>query len=99
MNRNYLGIDIGGTFIKLGLVDDVGPVIANAQDRVPGDFGNIYKTGRRYFSHDMDLAGSHYRFTGHPAFRVLFQNCVQDRVRNLIGNLIRMTFRNRFRGK
>ena len=26
MNRNYLGIDIGGTFIKLGLVDDAGNV-------------------------------------------------------------------------
>ena len=26
MNKNYLGIDIGGTFIKLGLVDDAGNV-------------------------------------------------------------------------
>ena len=75
------------------------PVVTNAQDCVPCDFGNIHKTGGGYLAYDVDLAGSHYRFAGHPAFRVLFQNCVQDGVRNLVGNFIRMTFRNRFRGK
>ena len=26
MGKNYLGVDIGGTFIKLGIVDDAGNV-------------------------------------------------------------------------
>ena len=45
-----------------------------------------------------DLAGQHHQtgvaqgLSGHAGLRVLLENCVEDRVRNLVGDLVRVAF-------
>ena len=36
--KYYIGIDLGGTFIKGGIVDDTGRIVL--QDKVPTESGN-----------------------------------------------------------
>ena len=35
--KHYLGIDIGGTAVKLGIVDETGTVLAKAEESVSFD--------------------------------------------------------------
>ena len=35
--KHYLGIDIGGTAVKLGIVDEAGAVLAKAEESVSYD--------------------------------------------------------------
>ena len=37
MSKTYLGVDIGGTAVKLGLVDDTGAVLRRAERSVSFD--------------------------------------------------------------
>ena len=71
-----------------------GAVVADIDHRLPGDLGNIHIAAGGDFSYNMDLAGSHQGFAGDSGIRVLFQDGIQYRIRDLIGDFIRMAFRN-----
>ena len=43
--KHYLGIDIGGTAVKLGIVDETGAVLAKAEESVSFDG---YQIGRAH---------------------------------------------------
>ena len=77
----------------------LGPVIADIDHRLAGDLGNVHIAAGGNFPYNMDLAGGHQGFAGNPGIRVLFQDSVQHRIRNLIGDFVRMAFRNGFRRK
>ena len=51
------------------------------------------------FSGDHGQAGGDQRFAGHAALGVLRDHCVEDRVGNLVGDLVRVSFGHRFRRK
>ena len=76
-----------------------GPVVADIDHRLPSDFSNVHITTGGNFSYNMDLAGGHQGFAGNPGIRVLFQDGIQHSIRDLIGNFVRMAFRDRFRRK
>ena len=66
--------------------------VADIPNRGARDFLEVDdRVGRNLAGHD-DEAGGHQRLAGDAAFRVLRQNGVEDRVGNLIGNLVGMSF-------
>ena len=76
-----------------------GTVITNIDHRLPGNLGDVHVAAGGNFPYNMDLACRHQGFTSHSCIRVFFQDGIQHRIRNLIGNLVRMPFRHRFRRK
>ena len=61
--------------------------------------GNIRITVGTDLPHDKDRSGRSHRLTGNPRIRITADNRIQNRIRNLIAKLIRMSFCNRFWGK
>ena len=86
-----------GTRIRVEAIERI--VVANglhhaAHERLKVDIG----LGGN-FAGDHNQTGRGQGFAGHAAERVLRQAGIEDGIRNLIGNLIRMPFRYRLRGK
>ena len=89
-NQNAAGIAVKAIFSA---------VITDIDNGFARDFRNINIAARRNFADNMNLPGCNYGFAGNTAMRVLCQNSIKHSIRNLIGNFIRMPFRNRFGSK
>ena len=89
-NQNTAGISIKA---------ELGTGIADPADGLPGNLGNIHIALGRNLTGNMSLAGSHQGLAGHTAIRILFKNCIQNTIRNLVCNFIRMPLSNRLRSK
>src|SRR5688572_8765209 len=76
-----------------------GGVVADPQDRVPHDRGDVDVAGRGDLAGDVHLAGRDHGLDGHPAARVLRQHRVQDRVADLVGDLVRVALGDRLGGE
>ena len=70
----------------------LGSVVADVYDHVPCDLLNVHLGSGGDFAHAEHHASFHNGFTRYASLAVLFQNCVQHCVRNLVADLIRMSF-------
>ena len=73
--------------------------VADVLDGVAGNFLEINNSLGGDFAGNDDETGIHERFAGDAALRVLGEAGVEDGVGNLVGDLVRVAFRNRFGGK
>ena len=98
--------DVAGLFVDGGqhragvAVEAVfGPVVADVNDHVPDDFGDVHIAAGGNFAHDHDHTGGGAGLAGHPAHGVLLQDRVQNRVGNLVADFVGMSFRDGLRRK
>ncbi len=70
-------------------------VVADPGDRVAYDAGDVDIRGGRDLTGDDGEAGGDEGLASHPAGGVLLQQGVEDRVRDLVGHLVGMTFGDR----
>ena len=75
---------------------DTGFVIADFAQRAANDVVRVDHTFAGDFTGDHDLASGAQSLTSHPAFRILRQESIKDRVANLVRHLIGVTHRNGF---
>ena len=68
-----------------------GTVIADINNGLAGNLGNINIAVRGNFPNHMDLTGCHKRFTGNAGIGIFGKDSIQDSVRDLIGNFVRMS--------
>ncbi len=79
------------------VVDAVlGVVVADALDGVAHDLDVVDVGGRGDLARQQHQSGGAEGFRGDPRFGILRKQGIQDGVRYLVGNLVGMTFRNRF---
>ena len=74
-------------------------VIANLPDRVPYNLLDVYIAFGGDLTHDQHHARSGSRLAGHPAHGILLKQGVQNRVGNLVADLVRVSFGYGFGGK
>ena len=74
-------------------------VVANLGDYVASRGHQVDIGFAFHFAGNNHLAGGHQRFTRHLRRRVEGEKLVQDGIANLVGNLVGMPFRDRFRSK
>ena len=98
--------DVAGLLVDVG--DDaaggaveavLGPVIADVQDHLAGDLGDVHVAVGGDLTHDVDEAGADAGLAGHAAVGVLGQNGVQNGVADLVADLVGMSFRHGLRGE
>ncbi len=74
-------------------------VIADVEHGLAHDRLHIHPGAGRDLAGDDHDAGLDQRFAGHPALRVRRENGVEHRIRDLVGDLVGVAFRHRFRRK
>ena len=67
-------------------------VIADLEDRVAHDAGDVDPPGGGHLARDVHLTGRDEGLDGDAALGVLFEHRVQDRVADLVGDLVRVSF-------
>jgi len=78
---------------------DVGAVIADVQDHLAGQRFQVDPGGGGDFTGHDRHAGLDHGFAGHAGTLVLGKDRVQHRIGDLVGNLVRMAFGDRFGGE
>ena len=78
---------------------EVGVHVTDILDGVACNFLEINNCLGGEFAADDDETGVYERFAGNTAVRVLGEACVKNGIGNLVGDLVRVTFRNGFGGK
>ena len=73
------------------------PVVADLADLLAHEARDVHVRRRRQLTCDDNEAGRHQGLAGNPPRGVPGQDRVEDGVRDLIGDLVRMTFRDRLR--
>jgi hypothetical protein len=76
-----------------------GGVVADPQDRVAHDRGDVHVTGGGDLTGDVHLAGGDHGLDRDPAARVLGEHRVEDRVADLVGDLVRVALGHRLGGE
>ena len=79
-----------------------GLIVADVADRETGQMGQFLvrdRIGATGFPGQHDAVGGDEGFTGHARLGVGGKERVEHRIADPIGDLVRMTFRNRFGGK
>ncbi len=74
-------------------------VVANFLDGISDDLRHVHPTGGGDLAGNYRHSGGHQGLAGHPTLLVFSHNSVQDRIRNTIGNLVWMSFGDRFRSE
>ena len=67
-------------------------VVADVQDLLPDDPGNVHVCLGGDLAGDVNLAGSDHGLYGYPAARVVLDHGIQQCVTDLVGHLVGMTF-------
>ena len=67
-------------------------IVTNALQGVANDLGVIHICGGRNFAGEHDGSGRAQSFSGNSSSRILFENSVENGVRNLVGDFIGMAF-------
>ena len=73
-----------------------GAVVADPQDGLADNLGDFDIRLGRDLTSDVDEAGGHHRLHSDTTARVLLEHGVQDRVRDLVTDLVGVTFGDRF---
>jgi hypothetical protein len=76
-----------------------GGVVADPEDGVADDRGDVDVAGGRDLTGDVHLTGRDHGLDGHAAGGVLGQHRVQDRVADLVGDLVRVALGDRLGGE
>ena len=94
-----LPLDRGNHGAGFGVEAVLGARVADVADDVAGNVGIIEHGLGGDFTGDHHQARRHQRFARHAPHGIFREHRVEYRVRNLIGNLVRVTFGHRFRCK
>ena len=94
-----LRIDRGDHGAGLAVETVLGARVADLADGVADDGGKIDVGLGRDLARDHGHAGGDQRLTGDAAERIFRQDCVEDSVGNLIGDLVRVPLGDRLRGE
>jgi hypothetical protein len=89
-------VDGGDDAARLEVEAELGAGVADALDGVPGDARDIHVAARGDLAGHHDEPGGEQRLARHPTHRVLGQDRVQHRVRDLVRDLVGMPLRHRF---
>ena len=89
-------VDAGDDRAGVGVKAVERVVITDGGDHAPHQRLEIDVSFGGNFAGDDDQAGCREGFASHAAIGIFFQAGIQDRVRNLIGDLVRVTFGHRF---
>ena len=92
-----LAVNRGQHGAGLGVEAELAARVADLGDGRADDLLVVHDGGRRDLAGDDRQAGRDERFARHAAGRVLRQNGVQNRIRDLIGDLVGMSLGDRFR--
>ena len=92
--RNVAGlmVDGGNNGARLPVKAHFGAVIADFLDGFADDLRQIGIALGADFTGDDGHAGRHEGFASHTGVGILFNQCIEDGIGNLVGNLIGMTF-------
>jgi len=71
-------------------------IVADIPDRLANQARDVDVGGGRDLARDVDLARDHERFARDSPGGIVAQNRVEHRVRDLIGDLVRVPFGHRF---
>jgi len=98
--------DVGRLFVDgvddragVGREAEVGVRVADPPDRLPRDLGNVDVGLRRDLARDDDQPRVDQRLTRDAPLRVVREHRVQDAVRDLVGDLVRMPLRHGLGGE
>ena len=92
-------VDVGDDGAGIAVKAAVGGVVADVQHHLPGDLGDIHIATGGDLAHDMDQAGGGAGLAGHAAVGILLEDRIQNRVGDLVADLIGMSLGNGFRSK
>ena len=70
--------------------------VTDLRNRLTNDFLDIHPSVATHFTGNHYLTGCTQGLAGYVCLRVLRNHIVQDRVRNLVRHLVRVSFRHRF---
>jgi len=76
----------------IGIEAHLGIGVADLADGLAGDLGIVDDSISGNLTGDDNHTGGHQRLAGHAGLGVLGQDRIKDRVGDLVGNLVRMTF-------
>src|SRR3990172_3584351 len=93
----FLARDKDGAAV--GVEAPAGVGVADAADSVAGNLGVIEVGFGGDLARHHRQPGRHQRLAGHAAVQVLLQHGVEHRVGNLVGDLVRVPFGDRFRSE
>ena len=74
-------------------------VIADVYDDIPSNLRNVHFCSGRDFAHAEHHTSCNNGFAGNSCFAILFEDCIQNSIRNLVTDFIRMSFGYGLRGK
>ena len=85
-------VDGGNNGARLPVKAHFGAVVADFLDGFADDLRQIGIALGADFTGDDGHAGRHEGFASHTGVGILFNQCIEDGIGNLVGNLIGMTF-------
>ena len=83
----------------VGREAEVGVRVADAADRLPGDVGDVDPDLRRDLAGDEDEPRVDQRLAGDAPVGIVGEHGVEDAVRDLVGDLVRVALRHRLGGE
>ena len=102
----YAHSNIGGLLINgsdngtvIGIESEFSSGISDLANGIANDFLDIYVCFGGDFAHYQYKTGGSAGLAGNTAHRVLFHQCVQDCIGNLVTDFVRMAFGYRFGSK
>ena len=84
---------------RIGVETELRARIPDVPHRLAGDVGELDPGGGGDLPRQHDEPGCQQGLAGYASSWILRQDGIEDRVGNLIGNLVRMAFRDRFRSE
>ena len=84
---------------RVAVVSDLAVVVTDLADRLADQFGHVDLGVGRELAGDHRHAGVDQGLAGDPRVRILLETGVEDGVRDLVGDLVRMAFGDRFGGE
>ncbi|MND78276.1 hypothetical protein D3C80_699870 [compost metagenome] len=95
-------VDVGRLFAdcaqygaRVGIKAHIRMHIANLTHGITGDLFDINPCAGSDFTANQNHAGLDVGFTRHACFWILFEDCIQHRIRDLVSDFVRMPFRDR----
>ena len=95
-NVGALAVNVGDHAAGIAVKTILGAVITNLADDLACNTGNINIAVGRDFAHDVDKTSGTGGLAGNAGTRVLFQDGIQNGIRNLVADFVGMAFGNGF---
>ena len=98
-NIRGLSVNCGEHSAGVAVKPLAGIVVTDIADNAADNLGDIHVAARADLAHNEHLARCAGGLARHAALRILFHNCIEDCVRNLVADFIGMPLGYGFRGK